>query len=89
TFRSILTSRADAFEGAGSLWRGYKKLAQDRPTLILRGALSDILTAATLQRMITCRPTAMSASITEVGHAPTLDEPDARAALAAFFTLAP
>lgn len=71
------------------LWRGYKKLAQDRPTLILRGALSDILTAATLQRMITRRPTAMSASITEVGHAPTLDENDARAALAAFFTLVP
>ncbi len=69
------------------LWRGYKKLARQRPTLILRGELSDILAADTAQRMSTLCPTAMCATIANVGHAPTLDEPDTRAALAAFFAL--
>jgi len=69
------------------LWRGYKKLAQHRPTLILRGALSDILAQETLSRMLEVRPTAMGVTIADVGHAPTLDEADARTALAAFFAL--
>jgi len=69
------------------LWRGYRNLARQRPMLILRGALSDILEQHTLERMTRLCPTAMSATIAGVGHAPTLDEADSRAALAAFFTL--
>lgn len=69
------------------LWRGYKRIARQRPTLILRGQTSDILAQATVERMTRTCPTAMHATISGVGHAPTLDEPDARAALAAFFTL--
>lgn len=69
------------------MWRGYKRLARSRPMLILRGEHSDILAAETVDRMVAACPTALRATISGVGHAPTLDEPDARAALAAFFDL--
>jgi pimeloyl-ACP methyl ester carboxylesterase len=69
------------------MWRGFKRLAACGPTLAIRGGLSDLFEAATLARMKTAHPALMSAQITDVGHAPTLDEPDSRAALSAFFSL--
>jgi pimeloyl-ACP methyl ester carboxylesterase len=69
------------------MWRGFKRLAGCGPILSIRGARSDLFEAATLARMKRSRPALMRAEIPEVGHAPTLDEPEARAALAAFFAL--
>lgn len=52
------------------------------PTLILRGALSDILSEQTAQRMVgDIGSNAEVATVPQVGHAPVLDEQEAAAAI--------
>jgi len=46
------------------------------PTLVLRGALSDLLTRETCERMAACGPKAKTIEIDGVGHAPTLMHAD-------------
>lgn len=62
------------------LWDGLRALA-GKPVLIVRGALSDLLTADLLARMKAALPQADVVTIPDVGHAPTLDEPEATAAI--------
>jgi pimeloyl-ACP methyl ester carboxylesterase len=62
------------------LWPLYAALAEV-PTLILRGAHSDILSAATAQAMIERRKCATLVTVANVGHTPTLGEPAAVAAI--------
>ncbi|WP_414901812.1 alpha/beta fold hydrolase [Sphingomonas flavalba] len=55
------------------------------PTLLLRGALSDVLAAATADNMARRHTGAFSrVDIARRGHAPLLDEPEAIAAIEAF-----
>ncbi|WCT71966.1 alpha/beta hydrolase [Sphingomonas naphthae] len=54
------------------------------PVLVVRGERSDILSAAIADEMAARIPTVELATIARVGHTPTLDEPDAVAALEAF-----
>ena len=63
------------------MWPAFRALA-GRPVLAIRGALSDILSAATLSRMARELPGLQTVTIPRTGHAPTLEEPDARAAIA-------
>ena len=58
----------------------YEALA-GRPVLILRGGLSDLFSAATLEGMVARVPGAEAVTLDRVGHAPTLDEPEAVAAI--------
>ncbi len=51
------------------------------PTMVIRGALSDILSEATLARMIETKPDLVSIGVPDRGHAPLLDEPECLAAL--------
>ena len=51
------------------------------PSLVLRGELSDVLAPATVTRMLDALPLAQAVTVPRVGHAPTLDEPEARAAI--------
>lgn len=62
------------------LWPAYRALG-DAPVLILRGALSDILSAAAARKMAEELPAARLVEVPEVGHAPTMDEAEARAAI--------
>lgn len=62
------------------LWPAYQALA-GRPLLVLRGALSDLFSAATLDSMVRAVPGAEGLTLAGVGHAPTLDEPEAVAAI--------
>lgn len=62
------------------LWPTLQGLA-GRPVLLLRGALSDVLSDATLRRMQDALPQAEVLTLPRVGHAPTLDEPEAVAAI--------
>lgn len=55
-----------------------------KPTLLLRGALSDLLTPPIIDEMRALNPGVEVAEIANVGHAPTLEEPDAEAAIDAF-----
>jgi pimeloyl-ACP methyl ester carboxylesterase len=53
-----------------------------KPMAVIRGEASDILSAATAQRMIAdVGATAELCTVPGVGHAPTLDEPEACAAI--------
>jgi len=62
------------------LWPAWETLA-GRPVLVLRGALSDLLSAATLDKMLRRLPGAEAVTLDDVGHAPTLDEPESVAAI--------
>jgi pimeloyl-ACP methyl ester carboxylesterase len=65
------------------LWPIFRALSP-RPVLAIRGALSDVLSAETFARMKTEMPSLEQYVLPGVGHAPTLDEPQAREVLDAF-----
>jgi pimeloyl-ACP methyl ester carboxylesterase len=54
------------------------------PTLLLRGASSEILTAATARKMQRLKPDLVTVEIADRGHAPLLNEPAATRAIAEF-----
>lgn len=62
------------------LWPGFEALA-DKPLLLLRGSHSTLLSEATFAEMQRRAPRAATVVVPETGHAPTLDEPEARAAI--------
>ncbi|HEY6814214.1 MAG TPA: alpha/beta hydrolase [Croceibacterium sp.] len=63
------------------MWPIFRALA-GRPVLAVRGELSDILSDATLQRMAREVAGLAAVTVSRVGHAPTLEEPAARQAIA-------
>ncbi len=66
------------------LWPMWDRLSSI-PTLILHGALSDIISPATIAEMLCRHSGPISATeIADRGHAPMLDEPDALSAIATF-----
>lgn len=65
---------------APDMWPAFDALA-DVPTLVLRGGISDILAAATAKKMVKRLNNARLVTVPGVGHAPTLDEPAAVAAI--------
>jgi pimeloyl-ACP methyl ester carboxylesterase len=79
-FRHVTPELAAA--GEALLWQAYDRIAS--PTLVLRGADSDLLTPATALAMTQRGPRARLCEFTGVGHAPTLIAPDQRAAVRAF-----
>ncbi len=62
------------------LWDGLQGL----PVLVVRGALSDLLSAATLEQMAARHAGLATVTVPNRGHAPMLDEPPAMAALEGF-----
>ncbi|MBS1239479.1 MAG: alpha/beta hydrolase [Proteobacteria bacterium] len=66
---------------AADLWPAFRALA-GRPVLVVRGALSDILSAATLKRMAKEIAGAETLTLARIGHTPTLGEPESRKAIA-------
>jgi pimeloyl-ACP methyl ester carboxylesterase len=65
------------------LWPYFGALRQ-LPVLALRGELSDMLSAQTFARMALAKPDLERVTVPDVGHAPTLNEPIAAAAIDAF-----
>ena len=70
-------------DAAMDLWPVYRALG-DVPVLILRGELSDILARSAGEKMTAELPRARLVEVPGVGHAPTMDEPEARAAIDAW-----
>lgn len=62
------------------MWAALDGLA-GVPALCVRGALSDMLSAATVAAMAQRLPRLRTAVVPDVGHAPTLEEPEAVAAI--------
>lgn len=64
-----------------SAWLLFDTLCRNRPVLLLRGMLSDIVSNDILARMQARAPSLAVAQVPAVGHAPLLDEPESLAAL--------
>ncbi|MGE5539084.1 MAG: alpha/beta fold hydrolase [Gemmatimonas sp.] len=63
-----------------ALWEGVR----DIPSLLVRGSLSRVLTADTVDRMKAANPQLTTVEVPHVGHAPSLTEPEAFGAIEAF-----
>jgi len=74
---------ADLSAVPANLWSLWAQLAHI-PILTIRGSLSDILPAETLQRMALRHPHFTAVNIANRGHAPMLNEPEALAAIDRF-----
>jgi len=59
-----------AAQGEQILWQAYSSV--QAPVLILRGKDSDLLSPATLQKMLELNPRARAVEFAGVGHAPTI-----------------
>ncbi len=66
-----------------NLWQVFAQM-RGVPTLVIRGASSDILSVATLQRMAQQKPDLQQLTVADRGHAPLLDEPECIAAIDCF-----
>jgi pimeloyl-ACP methyl ester carboxylesterase len=66
------------------LRRAFRHLAQTRPTLLVRGALSDLLEESHAAWMRRAAPSMRYVVVPDVGHAPMLTEPAAFAAIVSF-----
>jgi pimeloyl-ACP methyl ester carboxylesterase len=62
------------------LWPIWQAMG-DVPVTLLRGALSDILSPATAKEMVKRLPSAKLVTVSDVGHAPALDEASAMRAI--------
>lgn len=67
-------------EAGIDLWPAFEALAEV-PTLVVRGGLSDLLAPATVEAMAAQLHKGATVTVADVGHAPTLDEPEAVAAI--------
>jgi pimeloyl-ACP methyl ester carboxylesterase len=69
---------------AADMWPLFLAL-KDIPVLAIRGALSDVLTAETFDKMQAAKPDLMRVTVPNRGHIPLLDEPECLAGFDRFF----
>ena len=62
------------------LWPAFEALAA-KPLVLVRGAVSQLLSEATFAEMQRRAPNADVVTVADTGHAPTLDEPEVRSAI--------
>jgi pimeloyl-ACP methyl ester carboxylesterase len=67
----------------------FRRLARSRPTLLIRGELSDLLSERIAARMKRNAPSLETVVVPGVGHAPVLTEPAAVAAIDEFLARVP
>ena len=72
--------RVPGSEAGPDMWRALAALG-GVPVLVVRGGRSDILSAATAERMIATLPDAELVTLPGIGHAPTLNEPVVQGAI--------
>jgi pimeloyl-ACP methyl ester carboxylesterase len=68
------------------MWPLFRALART-PLLVVRGEVSDLLSAEAVDRMKAAAPDAKFVIVAGAGHAPMLDEPEALAAIDSFLDL--
>ncbi|MGB3469850.1 MAG: alpha/beta hydrolase [Erythrobacter sp.] len=71
-----------------NLWPAFEAL-RDVPMVLLRGELTDLLSLETVKQMEAANPAMTTVTVPRVGHAPTLDEPESRAAIDALLESLP
>ena len=67
-----------------NLWPMFGRLTKARPVLLVRGETSDLLSPAIVAKMRKRAPKMDYVEVPGVGHAPMLDEPEAKAAIFPF-----
>ena len=67
----------------------FRRLARKRPTLLVRGAMSDVITSGIADRMQRTAPGMKRVDVPEVGHAPLLSVPEAVDAIDRFLRTVP
>jgi pimeloyl-ACP methyl ester carboxylesterase len=67
----------------------FRRLARKRPTLFIRGGLSDLVEPEQAAWMCKTAPDMQYAEVPNVGHAPMLTEPQALAAIRSFLAQVP
>jgi pimeloyl-ACP methyl ester carboxylesterase len=67
----------------------FRRLARRRPTLLIRGELSDIISADIADRMQRMAPRLQRVDVPNIGHAPMLTEPVAVDAIEQFLRTVP
>jgi pimeloyl-ACP methyl ester carboxylesterase len=72
--------RVPGNEAGPDMWRAMDALA-GKPVLIVRGERSDILSPRIAEKMRDALPDSDLVTVADVGHAPTLDEPEAVAGI--------
>ena len=69
------------FSKQPDLWPAFAALAR-HPVLVLRGGISNLFSVQTFERMGQTAQSVECVTVPRVGHAPTLDEPEAVAGIA-------
>lgn len=72
-----------------NLWPFFNRLARGRPTLLVRGETSDLLSPEIAAKMRKRAPKMDFVEVPGIGHAPMLDEPEAKAAIFPFLSELP
>ena len=67
----------------------FRRLARNRPTMLIRGELSDLLSEEIAAKMKRAAPSLQTVVVPNVGHAPLLTEPEAAAAIDEFLSRVP
>ena len=67
----------------------FRRLAHKRPTLLVRGALSDLVEPDQAAWMRRAAPSMQYTEVPNVGHAPMLTEPEAFKAIREFLNRLP
>jgi pimeloyl-ACP methyl ester carboxylesterase len=67
----------------------FRRLARKRPTLLVRGGLSDLVEVRQAEWMRKTAPELQYAEVPNVGHAPMLTEPEAWEAIEKFLGQVP
>ena len=70
---------------AKTLWALFEAMA-GIPTLLVRGALTDLLSLSCVKKMQALHPGMETLTVPDVGHAPMLNEPGVAKAISAFLT---
>lgn len=71
-----------------NLWPWFRKLAKDRPLLLVRGGRSDLLDTTITAKMRKAAPQMAYVEAEGIGHAPMLTEPEPKEAILAFLARA-
>jgi pimeloyl-ACP methyl ester carboxylesterase len=79
----IAAAFANPATGPSDLWPVYAQV-KTTPMLVIRGALSDLLSEATVARMAREKPNLQHATVANRGHAPLLNEPESLTAIDEF-----